>query len=96
MIAFHRFLAPVPLLAAAARFVDSFDSDSATRGKRQIRCGLEALLGIFLQTAMHDTRQSGRSVCRNLEMLGGSSFRIALIVSAGVDLWKARLPVSIS
>ena len=30
------------------------------------------------------------------EIAGGSSFRMAAIVSAEVDRWKARLPVSIS
>ena len=34
--------------------------------------------------------------CTSCEIAGGSSFRMAVIVSAEVERWKARVPVSIS
>ena len=59
--------------------------------------GLKAAVGGFLEAAMtRRFRVRGECCASTSDTAGGSSLRIAFIVSTELGLRKARLPVSIS
>jgi len=58
--------------------------------------GMKTLLGIFLQAVLHDALQRGRNIAIGFAQIRRIFFRMALIVSAAVSRWKARLPEIIS
>ena len=74
------------------------NSRTAQRVERegQVGSGLEAAVGRFFEAAV-ETRSSAGGMARAMsEAAGGSSLRMACMVSTDVGLRKARLPVSIS
>jgi hypothetical protein len=75
---------------AAAGVGKRFESEGEVGGR------VKTLGRALLHAAMHDALQGGRNGRRELRKFGGSSFRMADIVSADVGLRKARLPESIS
>lgn len=62
----------------------------------QVMGGVEALLGLLLETVADDALERGRDVPLRGQVSEGSSLRIADIVSAAESRRKARLPESIS
>ena len=77
------------------RSAAGFSGDCLQR-KREVACGLESLACVLFQASPDQRVQRRRNPRRSAREIRGSVVRIAVIVSAVVAPWNARLPVSIS
>src|SRR5690349_7040245 len=92
-IQIHVWLAPAACAAGRDMLLES-ESDSRAKAKSEAcwkRCS-----GFLARQRFTILCSPGGGLAVIWERGGGSSLRIAVIVSAEVGRWKARLPVSIS